>query len=142
MARNTIILRAPGTRNEFRGTSVYAITPGMLLELTAEDVYQPHSTAGGQAALFFAREQWENQGADVDDNIAVGDEFTVIAAQQGDVVNAYTSDTIAAGGWVESDGAGGVRAQGSGYGLGVARKASDLSGTNGRVEIVIASVGT
>lgn len=143
--RNTIVLRSSGPLHEERGTSVYAVTPGMLVELTAVETYQPHSTAGDPAVIAVVRDHWENTSSSatssVDTAVPVADEFIVVFPHLGDKINFYTSDTIAAGGWVESDGAGGVRAYGSGYRLGMAWAASDLSGTVGRVEVIIAPIG-
>jgi len=136
MPRNTILLR--GDAEEHSGIVTTAtITPGMLVEMVGTNGYRRHATAAGAAAAFFARQQHENDGAGVDDAIAVGDEVTVLYAEKGATINAYTTDTIARGGFVESDGVGGVRAFGSGVKLGVAQAASDLSGDVGRVEIII-----
>lgn len=136
--RNTVLVR--GMAREEDALADEAITPGMLVELTATGV-QRHNAAGGVATPIFAREQKENQGADIHDEIASGDYVTCLYPKLGDVINAYTEDTIALGGWVESDGDGGVRAYGSGYRIGQARKASDFSGTTGRVEIIINPIG-
>lgn len=137
--RNVTLLR--GKAVEVSGIASEAITPGMLVEFGGSDDYQAHSTGGGAAAPWFAREQHENQGAGIDDDIASGDEVTVIRPQLGASINAFTSDTIVKGESVESDGDGGVRVYGSGFRIGVAAADSDLSGTNGRVEIVIAPHG-
>lgn len=137
--RNVTLLR--GNAVEDSGIASEAITPGMLVEFGGSDDYQKHSTAGGAAAPWFAREQHENQGAGIDDDIASGDEVTVLRPQLGATINAFTSATIAKGEEVESDGAGGVRVYGSGSRIGIAQAASDLSGTNGRVEIIIAPLG-
>lgn len=139
--RETIVLR--GNPREEGFITSEAITPGMLVEIDPSNADQilKHATAGGPAAPWFVREQHENQGADIDDNVASGDEATVVFAQTGDKINAYTSDTITQGDFVESDGVGGVRLYGSGSIVGVAAKDGDLSGTNGRVEIIIAPIG-
>jgi hypothetical protein len=139
MARNKILLRDVGHWEDAEVVVTDAVVrPGMLLEPTATG-YRPHNTAGGVASYVFARAQHENQGNDVDDTIAVGDSFAALVCAPGCKINAYTSDTIAKGGWVESDGTGGVRAYGSGYRIGRAYAASDLSGTVGRVEIILGS---
>lgn len=137
--RKTILLR--GQALERAGIASEAITPGMLVELGGSDDYQKASTAGGSAAPWFAKEQHEYQGNGVDDDIASGDEVVVLAPQLGATINAFTSDTIAKGEAVESDGSGGVRVYGSGFRIGIAQAASDLSGDNGRVEIIIAPLG-
>lgn len=141
MARNVIVLR--GSPHEESFIASEAITPGMLVEFDPSNADQilKHATAGGAAAPWFVREQHENQGADIDDDVALGDEATVVFARTGDKINAFTSDTITQGDFVESDGVGGVRLYGSGSRVGVASRDSDLSGTNGRVEIIIAPIG-
>lgn len=136
--RNTILLA--GDAREDSGLADGAITPGSLVQLTSTG-YNDNVSAGAVCIPAFAREQHENQGADVDDNIASGDNFTVLFPQHGAVINALTSDTIARGEYVESDGSGGVRLYGSGFRIGQAQTASDLSGSNGRVEIVISPLG-
>lgn len=135
MARNKILLRDSGHWEDSAITSAQA-TPGFLAEYTATGV-RPHNTAGGFALPVFYREQHENQGADVDDSIAASDEASLLVCTPGCKVNAVTDDTIAQGGFVESAGGGKVRAYGSGYRIGVARSASDLSGSVGRVEIIV-----
>ena len=140
MARKTILLR--GYAREESGIAVEAITPGMLVQVdTATGNWEQHDTEGGAAAATFAREQHENDGAGIDTAIAQGDDVTVLFAQQGDKINAVTDDTIDKGEWVESAGNGKVRPYGSGFRIGYAASASDLSGTVGRVEIIIAPVG-
>lgn len=136
--RNTILL--DGGFREDTGLADGAITPGSLVQLTSTG-YNDNVSAGAACVPAFAREQHENQGADVDDNIASGDTVTVIFPACGAVINALTSDTIARGEYVESDGAGGVRLYGSGFRIGQAQTASDLTGSNGRVEIVVAPLG-
>lgn len=135
MPRNVIMLN--GDYREEGAIASGAIMPGMLVERTSTRAFQKHGTAAGAALAAFAREQRENDGHGVDDEIPSGDEFTVCYPVKGAKVNAYTTDTIAAGGFVESDGVGGVRAFSAGVKLGEASAASDLSGDIGRVEIVI-----
>lgn len=141
MARNTILLRGQA-REEGRIATPYAITPGMLVELADAGAAIPHTTDGGQGMPIFAKEQHENQGAGIDTDIAVADEVQILFPEHLAKINAFTSDTIAEGEQVCSDGAGGVRLADSGdYVLGVAAADSDLSGTNGRVEIYVAALG-
>jgi len=137
MARNTILISGDA-REETRLADLYVMTPGMLAELADAGTVIPHSTDGGQADPIFVREQWENDGAGIDDNVAIDDECTLLFVAQGTLVNAYTSDTILEGERVCSDGAGGVRLADSGdYVMGTAKEDSDLSGTNGRVLIYV-----
>lgn len=141
MARNTILLRGTA-REEARISDPYAITPGMLCELADAGKAIPHTTDEGMAFPIFAKEQHENQGAGIDDDIAVGDEVVLLFPEQGAKINAFTSDTILEGDFVTSDGAGGVRVADSGsFVIGVAAADSDLTGTNGRVEIYVAALG-
>lgn len=142
MATRNKILLSGNAREEVRIADPYVVTPGMLVQLVSGGTAIPHTTDGGQALLIFAREQHENQGADVDDNIAIDDEVTILFPELGAKVNAFTEDTIAEGQTVCSDGAGGVRLADSGdYVVGVAAAASDLSGANGRVEIYVGPLG-
>lgn len=141
MARNTILLRGQA-REEGRIATPYAITPGMLVELADAGAAIPHTTDEGMAFPMFAKEQHENQGAGIDDDIAIGDEVQILFPEQGAKINAFTSDTILEGEFVTSDGAGGVRLADSGsFVIGVAAADSDLSGTNGRVEIYVTPLG-
>lgn len=134
--RNTILLRGDADE-ETAVAAPYAITPGMLVELTANGEAQPHSSAGGEAAGLFAREQHENQGAGIDDDIAADDEVTLLWPAKGAKINALTSDTIERGDFVQSAGDGQVAPFDSGTIVGVATEDSDLSGDNGRVHIRI-----
>ncbi len=138
--RHTILLRGDAERHA--GIAGDDITPGHLVQYDPSgDGYIPHGTAGGAAAPWFAREQWENDGAGIDDDIAAGDEVVVLKPNLGATINAVTADTIARGDAVESAGNGAVRPHGSGAAIGIASKDSDLSGDVGRVEIVIAPLG-
>lgn len=138
--RNVILIQ--GNAREDTGIASGAIRPGMLIEPTGTgEQYVAHNDAGGAAAPVFAREQHENDGAGIDDNIASASSFTPIFPEMGAKINAVTDDTIARGEWVESAGDGKVRLWGSGYRVGYADAASDLSGTVGRVKIIIAPVG-
>jgi hypothetical protein len=139
MARKKVVLR--GTPREESFIASGAIRPGMLVEPTSTGHMKAHDTEGAAAATLFAREQHENDGADLDANIASGDEVTVVYAQPGDKINAVTDDTIDKDEWVESAGNGKVQPYNSGYRIGYAAAASDLSGSVGRVEIIIAPVG-
>lgn len=139
-ARNKILLRDAG-HIELDGIFTGATRPGSLLEQTATG-WRVEQTAGGQCIPAFAREQHENQGGDIDDNIPAADTGTAIVCSNGCIVNAVTADTIARGEWVESAGSGQVRLFGSGQRIGQAVEASDLSGSVGRVKILVAAVGS
>lgn len=140
MARKVILLR--GHAREESGVAGAALTPGMLVEMdtTGADEWKPHDTPGGGGLLAFVRAQHENDGAGIDTEIASGDDCTIIFPEQGAKVNAVTDDTIARGDVVQSAGNGKVEPFDSGVGIGVAAAASDLSGTVGRVEIIITPI--
>jgi hypothetical protein len=138
MPRNVILLR--GKAREDSGIAGSAITPGSLVNVTSTG-FNDNVAAGATCIPAFAREQHERDGRGIDDDIANADEVTVLYPELGAVINALTSDTVVRGDYVESDGSGGVRTYGSGFRIGQARTASDLSGTNGRVEIIIAPLG-
>lgn len=137
--RNTILIRG-NAREENALITTGASRPGSLMQHVATG-YKKHATAGGAAAVIVLKEQHETQGNDIDDNVAQNDKATVLFPELGAVINFVTSDTIARGEWVESDGAGGVRLYGSGYRIGIAQAASDLSGTVGRVEVAVQPIG-
>ena len=138
--RNTILIRGRAVRED-AGIASGSLTPGMLVEPTSTNHYKAHDTPGGAAALIFVRENFENNGNGIDDAVASGSNVPVLFVKAGDIVNAVTDDTIDKDEFVESAGDGKVQPYGSGYRIGYARAASDLSGTVGRVEIVIAPVG-
>lgn len=139
--RNRVLLNGDAGYTELNGIFTGATRPGSLLELTASG-FRVEQTAGGQCLPLFAREQHENQGADVDDNIPASDSGTALLCANGCVINAVTDDTIARGTWVESAGSGKVRTYGSGQRIGQAISASDLSGSVGRVEIIVCATGS
>jgi hypothetical protein len=142
--RNTILIRGDWVHEE-NGLAVdYNITPGMLVEPTVDSNgvsgFTPHATAAGAAAALFAQVQIRKTAtgptSGIDDEIPVGDGMSAIHARKGDVINAVTVETIIRGELVESAGDGTV-GLGSGTPIGVAYKDSDLSGTVGRVEIIV-----
>jgi hypothetical protein len=141
MARNTILLRGTALE-ETRLADLYAMTPGMLASLAAAGTVIPHSVDGGMAAPIFVRESHENQGAGIDTDIPIDGECPLLFPHLGAKVNALTADTIAEGDYVASAGDGGVRlADSLDWVVGVAAAASDLSGSNGRVEIYVYPLG-
>lgn len=139
--RNRVLLNGDAGYTELNGIFTGATRPGSLLELTSTG-FRAEQTAGGQCLPLFAREQHENQGGDVDDNIPTADSGTALLCANGCIVNAVTDDTITRGQWVESAGSGKVRLYGSGQRIGQAIAASDLSGTVGRVEIIVCATGS
>jgi hypothetical protein len=141
MARNTILLRGMA-REEGRIVETATITPGMLVQLETGGEVIRHAVDGGQAFPMFAKENHENDGAGIDTVIADADSITILFPEQGAKINAFTTDTIAEGDFVCSDGVGGVRLADSGdYVIGQASADSDLGGSVGRVEIYVAALG-
>lgn len=140
-ARRVILLQ--GHAREESGIAGAQLTPGMLVEIdtSGDREWKPHASAGGGGVLAFVRAQHENDGAGIDTAIASGDDCTVIFPEMGAKVNAVTDDTIARGDVVQSAGNGKVEPLTSGgVGIGVAAEASDLSGTVGRVAIIITPI--
>lgn len=109
MAYNTIkIKKYVDIVEEYEAVS--AITPGMLVELTAAGEVQPHSTAEGNALPMFALED-ELQGNGIDDAYAADDQVQVWIPQRGEQVYAIIADgqNIAIGDWLASNGDGTLR---------------------------------
>lgn len=132
--RQTIYLRGNPRHEEAFIADPYDITPGMLVELNSDGTAQPHSTEGGAAAALYARENWENDGAGIGDDIAVGDEVVVIFADKGDKINALTDETVEIGDHLTSAGDGKVAvAAGTNAIIGVAASANDA----GRVYLIV-----
>lgn len=141
MATRQVIL-LQGDAIEQSGVASGTLTPGALVAPTgAGEQYAVHIEAGGPAAPVFVRAAHEHNGRGIDDTIASGNDVTTIRPGLGAKINAITEETIARGEWVESAGDGTVRPHGSGYRIGYADAASDLSGSVGRVLIVIAPIG-
>lgn len=88
------------------------ITPGMLVERMSTDKVRAHARAGGAVNPLFALED-ENQGKGITDNYASGDIVKLWRPVPGEQVYALLDDNstqnIAIGDFVESDGAGRVR---------------------------------
>ena len=97
-------------QEEFTATAV-AITPGMLLELTSAGTVQAHSTSGGNVLPMFALEN-ELEGDGINDAYDASGKIQVWIPQRGDIVEAILVDgeTVAIGGFVESNGDGYVKA--------------------------------
>lgn len=108
MADNTILSASATAVREEGFIASVILSPGELVEFGGSDDIQPHGTAAGDAAAMFVRAQEENQGAGIDDDIASGDEATVIFPQPGDKVMAIAGGAVTANAFVESDGNGRV----------------------------------
>ena len=116
-----------------------AITPGMLIELTSSNTYQPHSTADGTAAKRFAKEN-SLQGSTIDDAYAADTPVQALGVVQGYLVLEDLADgeDIDIGDWLVSNGDGSLKKRsGSSDGeepesiVARARQALDLSDTSG-----------
>lgn len=108
---NTIVAKEyVGIRDE--KTADGAITPGMLVERTSAGKVKAHDQAGGPAAALFALED-ENRGNGIDVAYANGDVVKLWRPVPGEQVYAIaddtTSNTIAIGDFLESDGTGRLR---------------------------------
>ena len=88
-----------------------AITPGQLLEVTAAQKFQKHSTAGGPAQPIFAVEIAEI-GDDIDTASSSGDQIPAVYASPGDEIYAYFLDKTTAATpakYLQSDGSGNLK---------------------------------
>lgn len=88
-----------------------AITPGMLVEITATGTIQAHGDAGEDASPTFAVEQ-DFLGASITDAYAAGDQVQYVYCRPGDEIYAWLSgnEDVAIGALLESDGAGALQA--------------------------------
>lgn len=90
---NTIVLIGKEKDRHDEGGTGVATTPGMLVELTSANLYQPHSSIGGDGAAAFAKED-SLQGKTIDDAYqpvdgdVPADLMFVHLAQKGDVIYA------------------------------------------------------
>ena len=116
-----------------------AITPGMLIELTSSNTYQPHSTADGTAAKRFAKED-SLQGGSIDDAYAADAPVQALACVQGEWILAILADgeDIAIGDKLVSNGDGALKERGGASDaeqpesiVAISRQTLDLSDTSG-----------
>lgn len=88
------------------------ITPGMLVQRTSADKVIAHSRAGGPVNPLFAIED-ENQGNDINDNYLINTLVKLWRPVPGEQVYAIVDDNstqdIAIGDFLESDGSGRLR---------------------------------
>lgn len=113
MAKNTIIIKSYNNNRDQKVATAVAITPGMLLERTSDDLVQKHSTAGGViSSKLFAMED-AFQGKKITDDYAISVPIFIIIPTSGDRVYAIfdttTGQTLAIGDKLESAGDGTVR---------------------------------
>lgn len=131
MSYNTIkVKKYSDVIEEFEaGGTIY---PGMLVELNSDNEVIAHDSAGGRALTMVALEN-ELEGQDIDTAYAEGDPVQVWVPYRGD--NAYMvladGQNIAVGDMLESAGNGYLRKLNTGYVIGVALEALDLSGSSG-----------
>ncbi len=138
--RQVISLRG-NPREESGFIAGEVLTPGMLVEYDAsggKKVVSHISSGGTVAPLMVVREQVENRGHGIDDTIPHNDSCTVMFPGMGDEVNIVTTDTIAIGDRVASDGAGGVKVATSGNAvIGVASGPTVSGDSISRVPVII-----
>lgn len=137
---NVILLDGEAREEDFVASE--AITPGELVEHGGSDDIQAHSTASGtQVERIFVREQVENSGNGIDDDVPSGDTATVIYPEQGAKVQAFLAhgENVSEGDALESDGNGALQAQSSGDTIGYAAEGlNNTSGSASRIDITVA----
>lgn len=122
MPKNRIVQQ--GDPNERDYVLSEAADPGMLMEFGGSDDVQKHSTAnGGLNPVAVLREQKENDGAGVEDQVAASDLATILFPSPGDVVLVRlgfgsSEHTITVGEALESGGDGTVQSHGTAAGSG------------------------
>lgn len=126
---NTIVLKGNGIQKEAVAGTV--ITPGHLLERSAANQVSVHSTAGGNAQRFFAKEN-EVIGQDIDDNYPIGDNVIFESCYPGMEISALLpagAAAVAVGDPLESNGDGTLKLH---------TLPSDAAGTTIKHESVVA----
>ena len=84
MAKNTIVLKCADNQEDEKVSANALIKPGMLLERTAADLVQPHSTANGPCGNLIAIED-ELQGKSIDDLYVITTPVKIAKLGKGDV---------------------------------------------------------
>lgn len=128
---NTIILKGNGIQKEAKAAAGSAIMPGHLLERASATEVQEHSTLGGNAQRFFAKEN-EVIGREITVAYAAGDNVIFEACYPGMEVNALLPAAAAAvtvGAPLESNGDGTLKLH---------TPPSDAAGTTIKHESVVA----
>lgn len=114
-------IKVQGGGREYAGLGSGTLTPGYLVEPTATaDTWQAHGNTGQPIPVAVVREQFENDGAGIEDTIPTGDSITVWLPEKGSVVLCVTASTIARGQFVASAGNGQVEVADSELAFGVA----------------------
>jgi hypothetical protein len=139
MAKHTIkIKKYSDVIEEYVNGTVLPVTPGMLIEITSDNVVQPHSTEDGAALIMFALED-ELQGKGIDDAYAVSTAIPIVKVPvqcwlpgHGDMAYALLADgeTAVIGSWLASNGDGKLKV-GTTNPIGQAVEAVDMSGSSG-----------
>ena len=122
-APKTILLRGRPASEEGAANAA-SIYPGMLVERMTTGKLRPHSSAAGVASALFAREN-ETLGKSIDTIYASGDNVLMWNCVKGDWVYAYlkNGENVAVGAFLESDGAGALKATTHGTGSATAAAA-------------------
>lgn len=137
---STILLNGDA-REEDHKTSE-AITPGELIEFGGSNDIRANTTANDADAIrAFMREQPENDGNGIEDDVPSGDMGTVLFPESGAKVLAFLAhgENVSEGDALESDGNGALQAQTCGRIIGFA--AEDLNNTSGsasRIKVIVA----
>lgn len=120
MAKRVIALQGNPIQYE-DWAAAEAITPGQLVNINGSGLLIKHATAGGAAGRMFAMAR-DEMGDDIDTAYAIGDTVKVGAFHAGQRVNAFiaSGQNITVGTFLESAGAGVLRAFAAGVILGQA----------------------
>lgn len=134
---NVILLDGEAREEDYDAAAT--LTPGeLVLPGSTEGEITVNATAvDPDAPRWFVREQVENAGAGIDDDIASGDTCTVLKCESGAVVNAWLAygENVSEGDALESDGAGALQAHTSGRIIAFAGEDNDNTSGGARVRI-------
>ena len=113
-----------------------AVMPGQLLEKSGLETFEPHGTAGGNAAPRFAL-PGSDWGNDIDTPYADGDTLKYGVFRQGDEVYAFLNAgaSATAGDYLESAGNGSLRPFSTGVAFAQALETIDNSGGASNVRL-------
>lgn len=108
MALNKIVLKGNPTQEERDAGGT--ITPGQLIMLNSSDDVVVHNLAGGNCDAYFAIED-SLQGNEITDDYTSGNKVQCVSPVNGDEIYAIltTSQTVAIGDYLESNGDGNLR---------------------------------
>jgi hypothetical protein len=115
----TVLLRGDPLHGEAAAATGSNIVPGMLIEKTTAGTVRPHSVAGGEASIMFAREL-EFAGGSIDDVYENADRVPFFEGRKADWFYAFLAagENVAISAPLQSDGAGAFEAvDGEGQGL-------------------------